>query len=134
MSHFFSGMNGLKATSGLASAQEVELRLLYILKERDDLVLSYHTALKELSKLTARIKDENHLLRQQLNMTDMSHNEIVLALEEQVRVPTLTVPHNKLHTVLCSVYHSARNSRALSILQTLLANMKVASLSGCSVS
>ena len=78
-------MNGIKATSGLASAQETEMRLLYILKERDDLVLSYHSALKELSKLTARMKDENHMLRQGLNMTDLSHNEIVLALEEQVR-------------------------------------------------
>ncbi|XP_067935428.1 interaptin-like [Watersipora subatra] len=77
------GMNGIKASSGLVSAQETELRLLYILKERDDLVLSYHGALKELSKLTARMRDENHLLRQRLNMTDLSHNEIVLALEEQ---------------------------------------------------
>ena len=73
----------MRASSGLASAQETELRLLHILKERDDLVLSYHNALKELSKLTARIKDENHMLRQQLNMTDLSHSEIVLALEEQ---------------------------------------------------
>lgn len=76
-------MTGLKASSGLASAQQTELRLLHLLKERDDLVLSYHTALKELSKLTAKIKDENHLLRKQLNMTDLSHSEIVLALEEQ---------------------------------------------------
>ena len=80
---FFSGLTGLKASSGLASAQQTEARLLHLLKERDDLVLSYHTALKELSRLTAKIKDENHLLRKQLNMTDLSHSEIVLALEEQ---------------------------------------------------
>lgn len=73
----------MRASSGLASAQETELRLLHILKERDDLVLSYHNALKELSKLTARIKDENHMLRQQLNLEDMSHSDIRLALEEQ---------------------------------------------------
>lgn len=75
----------MKASSSLASAKETELRLLRILKERDDLVLSYHTALKELSKLATRIKDENHMLRTQLNMNDLSHREIVLALDEQVR-------------------------------------------------
>ena len=90
-------MNGIKASTSLQAAQDVEMRLLQILKERDDLVLSYHNSLKELSKLTARINDENHLLRQQLNVTDMSNGDIFLALEDEVRhssvkMTTLTNP------------------------------------------
>lgn len=81
-----SGSSGSAVRSAHPLGASTDLRLLRgVLKERDDLVLSYHTALTELSKLAAGMKEENQLLRAQLDVTELSHSDVVHALTEQVR-------------------------------------------------